>query len=460
MKLCSYTDTIVAMATGAGDAGIGIIRISGEKALAIADELFVAVNGKKASTFKTYTVHFGWIKHQNEIIDEVLLTVMRAPRTYTKEDVVEINSHGGIVSMRRILELVLAQGCRLAEPGEFTKRAFLNGRIDLAQAEAVLDVIRAKSDAALRVSVGQLKGALSSEISGIRKKILEALAPLEANIDFPDEGIGVVETRQVRSALQQAHARLTRLLEAASYGAVLRQGLHVVICGRPNVGKSSLLNALLRRERSIVTPVAGTTRDTIEEIIDIRGIPVRIVDTAGILEPRDLVEKKAVQRSKRHIAMADLVLLLVDGSRPLSQDDRLLMKACAKKAVCLVVNKVDLRQRIDSKYLTKRFGSCIFLSARKGKHINLLEDAIANRVLQGKVVAGESLVVTSARHSKILAHAQKCIAESLVSLDNSLSMEFVTEDLKESVHSLDQLLGTEFSDDLLEKIFGDFCVGK
>jgi len=460
VKLPHNTDTIVAMATGAGDAGIGIIRMSGDKALAIADALFVAANGKKASSFKTYTVHFGWVKDSNEIIDEVLVTVMRAPRSYTREDVVEINTHGGIIAMRRVLELALARGCRLAEPGEFTKRAFLNGRIDLAQAEAVLDIMRAQSDAALRVSMGQLEGALSSEISAIRNTILEALAPLEAMIDFPDEEIGAVETRQARLLVRQASERLSRLLKTTSYGAVLRQGLHVVICGCPNVGKSSLLNALVRRERSIVTSVAGTTRDTIEEIIDIRGIPVRIVDTAGILAPRNLVEKKAVHRAKHQIAMADLVLLIFDGSRPLRLSDRLLIKTCRKKSVCAVVNKIDLRQRIDTQYLVKHFGSCIALSARKGKHINLLEDAIAERVLQGTVVAGESVVVTNARHGAILRKTQKCIAESLVSLDNNLSLEFVTQDLKESVRSLDQLLGKEFSEDLLERIFGDFCIGK
>jgi len=460
VHISNNTDTIAAIATGSGDAGIGIIRISGQAALAIADGLFCAANGKKASTFKTHTIHFGWIKDNGAVIDEVLLTVMRAPRTYTTEDVVEINSHGGVLATRRILELVLTKGCRLAEPGEFTKRAFLNGRIDLAQAEAVIDVIRAKSDAALRVSVGQLKGALSAEISSIRRKILEALAPLEAAIDFPEEDLGVVQIQRVAGFLRQAHQRLARLLEAASYGSVLRNGLHVVICGCPNVGKSSLLNALLRRERSIVTPIAGTTRDTVEEVIDIRGIPVRIVDTAGILEPRDLIEKKAVQRSKRHIGMADLILLIFDGSRPLRRDDRLLMKACKRKAVCAVVNKIDLRQRLDADELRRSFGSFVALSARKGKHIDLLEDAIVQRVLRGTVDPGESLVVTNKRHSTIIAEAQKCIAESLVSLDNNLSIEFVTHDVKESVRLLDQLLGTEFSEDLLRRIFDDYCVGK
>ncbi|MDD5166249.1 MAG: tRNA uridine-5-carboxymethylaminomethyl(34) synthesis GTPase MnmE, partial [Candidatus Omnitrophica bacterium] len=284
-------DTIAAISTPPGESGIGIVRLSGKRALVIADEIFVSKDGGKVPGFKTYTTHYGWITQNAKVIDEVILTVMRAPRSYTKEDVVEINCHGGIVAMRAVLDLVLTKGCRLSLPGEFTKRAFLNGRIDLVQAEAVLDIIRAKTDSALRIGTEQLRGTLSGKINKLRQILLEMLVGIEANIDFPDEEITGVNLKRTLQKLNEINGILKEILDTARCGRIMREGIHVVICGKPNVGKSSLLNALLKQERSIVTPVAGTTRDTIEEVIDIKGLPVRIVDTAGILEPRDLIEK-------------------------------------------------------------------------------------------------------------------------------------------------------------------------
>ena len=469
MKLLGLNDTIAAISTPVGEGGIGIVRLSGKDALAIADDIFVSNDRKKPSSFKTYSTHYGWIidektrKRENEetnIIDEVILTVMRAPRSYTKEDIVEINCHGGIVALRAVLDLVLADGCRLAEPGEFTKRAFLNGRIDLAQAEAVLDIIRAKTDSALKVGVEQLKGALSKEINKIRSLLVDTLAGIEANIDFPEEEIGRTDFAGISKKLGQAGERLMRIIESSRQGKILREGIHVVICGKPNVGKSSLLNALLKQERSIVTPVAGTTRDTIEEIIDIKGIPIRIVDTAGILEPRDLIEKKAVARSRKHIVLADLVILMFDGSKKLSKDDGALIKRLRKRQVLAIINKMDLKQKIEKQEVLKNFKHTIEISAKKSKNINLLEEAIAQLFFKGKVLGSESVMISNLRHILPLKEAQKLIAEALDSLDNKLSLEFIAQDIKEALAHLDDILGKRFSEDLLEKIFSEFCIGK
>ncbi len=483
MAAYNLNDTIAAIATFVGESGIGIVRMSGKDALAIADKIFVSKDSKQPSQFKTYTTHYGWIvnrfassqvrkfassdlrtneltNQRTEIIDEVILTVMRAPKSYTKEDVVEINCHGGIVALRRVLDLVLENGARIALPGEFTKRAFLNGRIDLAQAEAVLDIIRAKTDSALKIGVAQLKGALSKEINKIREALLDILFILEANIDFPEEEISTVNLEDIAKKLGNLNDELMNILEGSKHGRVLREGVHIVICGKPNVGKSSLLNALLKQERSIVTPVPGTTRDTIEEIIDIKGIPIRIVDTAGILEPKDLIERKSVARSKGQIALADLVIFLCDGSKRLTREDLMLMGKLKKKAVIAAINKMDLRQRIERSEVLKRFKYTIDISAKKFKNINLLEEAIANLVYNGKASVPESAMVGNLRHIVILQEAQKLIADAVNSLDNKLSLEFISQDIKDALMHLDDISGKRFSEDLLDKIFSEFCIGK
>jgi len=476
-------DTIAAIATGVGESGIGIVRISGKDALSVADKIFFSKDNKKTSSFKAYTTHYGWIINQfsgskvlkfsnsdsgtneltnqrTEIVDEVILTVMRAPKSYTKEDIVEINCHGGIVALRRVLDLALENGCRLASPGEFTKRAFLNGRIDLAQAEAVLDIIRAKTDSALNMSVEQLRGLLSQQINKVRKTLLEILVMLEANIDFPEEEINKADLSGIAQKLNNINNELKNILDTARHGRILREGIRVVICGKPNVGKSSLLNALLKQERSIVTPVAGTTRDTIEEIIDIKGIPIRIVDTAGIIEPRDLIEKKAVQRSNRYISLADLVILLFDGSRRLAREDITLMKKIKGKNTLAVVNKMDLKQNIEIEKVRKSFTQAINISAKKLMNIGLVESAIADLVYEGRVCASEPVMVSNLRHIEAVKGAQKLIAEGLNSLDNKLSPEFIAQDIKEALGNLDDVLGRRFSEDLLERIFSEFCIGK
>lgn len=453
-------DTIAAIATSLGESGIGIVRISGKDALSIADRIFKSKNGKKPSGFKTYTTHYGWIIDKNQIVDEVILTVMRAPKSYTREDIVELNCHGGIVALRQVLELVLESGARVAKPGEFTKRAFLNGRIDLTQAEAVLDIIRAKTNSALKIGLEQLRGAVSYQLNNLRRKLLDILAILEANIDFPAEELGSVNLKQVYEKLNKVNNELKEILLGAKGGQLLREGIRAVICGKPNVGKSSLINALLKQERSIVTPIAGTTRDTIEEIMDIKGIPVRIVDTAGIIEPADLVAKKAVQRSKRYIEFADLIILLFDGSSRITKEDEVLIRRLKKKTTLAVINKIDLRQRIEKDKILHSFSHVIELSAKKLRNINLLEDKIANLVYNGKVSSYESTLLSNLRHIEALKEAQKLIAQTLVSLDNKLSLEFIAQDIKEAMGYLDDILGKKFSEDLLDKIFSEFCVGK
>jgi len=453
-------DTIAAIATGVGESGIGIVRISGKEALVIADKIFISRENKKPSSFKTYTTHYGWVAQGTRVTDEVILTIMRSPKSYTKEDIVEINCHGGIVALRQVLDLVLENGCRLAEPGEFTKRAFLNGRIDLAQAEAVLDIIRAKTDSALKISVRQLRGALSYRLNKIREVLLDVLSFLEANIDFPEEEINRINPEEVLQKLNTVNNELKDILDTAKQGRIFREGIHVVICGKPNVGKSSLLNALLKYERSIVTPLAGTTRDTVEEIIDIKGIPVRIVDTAGIVTPRDLIEKKAVQHSKRHIDSANLVILLFDGSRRLSKEDTALMRKIKRKNSLAIINKIDLKQRIERDKVQRRFGEVVNISAKKLKNIGLLESRIADLVYNGKIIRSESIMVNNLRHIEAVKRAKKLIAQAVNSLDNKLSLEFVAQDIKDSLGNLDDILGRRFSEDLLDKIFSEFCIGK
>jgi tRNA modification GTPase len=460
----NLNDTITAISTPLGESGIGIVRISGKDALAIADKIFLSKDSKKPSSFKTYTTHYGWVINpssvQREIIDEVILTVMRAPKSYTKEDIVEINCHGGIVALRRILDLVLENKARLADPGEFTKRAFLNGRLDLTQAEAVLDIIRAKTDSALKIGVQQLKGALSDKINKIRRTLLGMLSILEANIDFPDEEISPLNIKEMHKNLDNINNQLKDILDNSSVARIFREGISVVICGKPNVGKSSLLNALLRQERSIVTPVPGTTRDTIEEIIDIKGIPIRIVDTAGIIEPRDLIEKKAVRRSKKYIELADLVILVFDGSKRLNHEDEALIKKLKKKTVISVINKIDLKQKIQRQKISQRFNYVVDISAKKFKNINLFEDTIANLVYNGKVSSSESILVSNLRHVETIKAVKKLITETLNALDNKLSSEFIAQDIKDALMYLDDILGKRFAEDLLDKIFSEFCIGK
>ena len=457
----SEGDTIAAIATSPGEAGIGIVRISGSKALDIADTVFYAKNKAKPSSYKTHTVHYGWIgASAKEVVDEVLVTVMRAPATFTREDVVEINCHGGIVALRRALELVLDAGARLALPGEFTRRAFLNGRIDLSQAEAVLDVIKAKTDAALASGMQQLSGTLSRRVTAMRAGLIDVLAVIEAHIDFPDEELGEADILRLQDQTAAINRELRSLLDQARFGRIVREGIRAVICGAPNVGKSSLLNALVQKERSIVTPVAGTTRDVVEDCIDIRGIPMRIMDTAGLLEPRDLVERKAVAKAKECIKQSDLIILVLDGGKPMDTHTRSLMRMVAKAKTITVINKIDVKQRLRRQDVTAAFERVVEVSARHLRNMDALEAAIASFVFGGNVVFAEPFCVSNLRHIRELKDAQKCIAQASHSLDNGLSPEFTAQHMKDALGAFDDLLGKRFSQDLLDSIFSQFCIGK
>ena len=455
----NLNDTISAISTAQGQGGIGIVRLSGPQAILIASRIFAGPRKEKAGDFKSYAMHYGHIVDKEKIIDEVILSVMRKPRSYTRQDVVEINCHGGLVALTEVLDLTLKQGARLAEPGEFTKRAFLNGRIDLAQAEAVIDVICAKTDSALKVSLGQLSGRLSKEINKIRAKLINILVILEASIDFPEEGIDQ-DGSALADNINSVALEINKLLDNAPVGRILREGILAVICGKPNVGKSSLLNALLKKERSIVTPLAGTTRDTIEELIDIRGIPVRITDTAGILKPRDLIEKEAVKRSRDYIKSADLVIIIFDANKKLDKEDKKLIGEIKNKNAIAVINKIDLKNRIEEDQVSEVFPKVIRLCAKTGKNIDTLEDALYEVVLKGKPQAAESAIVSNLRHIQGLKNARKLIIEAQRSFERKIPPELTAQNLKEACSFLDKILGKSFSEDLLDRIFADFCIGK
>ncbi len=351
-------------------------------------------------------------------------------------------------------------GARLARPGEFTQRAFLNGRIDLAQAEAVLDIVRAKTDYALKISLEQLSGSLSKKLNQLRDGLLDSLSILEANIDFPDEDLAAVDLEVISTNLEHSNNALKLLLEGSKKGKIFREGIKAVICGKPNAGKSSLLNALLKCERSIVTPIAGTTRDTVEEVIDIKGIPIRIVDTAGIIEPRDLIERKAVSRSQQCIREADLVLLIFDGSRELSREDEVLIRKVKSKPTIVLINKIDLRQKVNHKEIARNFQRVVQISAKRQKNLDLLEDAIVQFVFDGKIKSGEQVWVSNLRHIQQLKKVQKSVLQAKRSVRINLPLELIAQDLKDAIGFLDEILGGRFSEDLLDRIFSEFCIGK
>lgn len=455
-------DTIAAIATAPGEGGIGIVRISGQKALKVADEIFRSMSGKTISEYKTRTLIYGNIVDGEDVIDEVLLAYMKGPNSYTAEDVIEINCHGGFISVKKILELVLSKDVRLADQGEFTKRAFLNGRIDLAQAEAIIDVINAKTEMAHTVAQSQLEGSLSKKIKDLRFGITEMLAHITVSIDFPDEDVEHITYNTLKEKSLELQKEINKLYDTAESGKILRDGLKTVIVGKPNVGKSSLLNAVLGENRAIVTDIPGTTRDVIEEFVNIKGIPLKIVDTAGIRETEDVVEKIGVEKSKEFFNSADLSIVVLDSSRELEIEDIEILEAVQPNKTIVLLNKTDLDQVIDIEKI-KQFvdeKNIITISALQHEGIEKIHDKIEDMVFEGTVRNSSDLVVTNSRHKDALYKAKQSISDALTAIDSYMPLDFIEVDFKNIWDYLGYINGDTVTEDLLDTIFSNFCIGK
>lgn len=454
-------DTIAAIATPIGEGGLAVIRISGAQALAVADRIFTPV-GKtsvKLSAAASHTIQFGHIARDGKTIDEVLAAVMRAPRTFTREDVVEITCHGGILSAKAVLDAALAGGARLAEPGEFTRRAFLNGRIDLAQAEAVADLIHSRTELALRAANEQLAGKLSQRVNQLRDEMLKTLAHVEAYIDFPEEDIAEETKAQLLNRLERGVAFMDELLRTANEGQILRKGIRGAIIGRPNAGKSSLLNQLLGHERAIVSPIPGTTRDTIEETANIRGLPVVFIDTAGLREARDEIEVEGIRRSHESLRKAEFILQIIDSSEPLSDADGAYLEEFAKQKRIIVCNKVDLPR----KFLKRDdFGDTVIvdISCKTGEGIEVLKDAIKNLIWSGEINTEMLQVAINSRHQDALNRARAATTRTIDALRSGSTLELVAMDLRIAVNAVGEIVGKTTTEDLLDTIFSQFCIGK
>ncbi len=463
MDKINLDDTIVAISTPIGEGGIGIVRLSGRDSIKIADRMFRSKDGKSVSGYESYTTHYGFIYNGAGEIDEVILTVMKAPRSYTKEDIVEINCHGGIVPLKEVLELSLKHGARLAQPGEFTKRAFLNGRIDLIEAEAVLDIIRAKTDLSLKYAMKQLEGGLSKRINLLKEKILDILADVEASIDFPEEDIDFSSDETQLKNIDSILNELNLLIDESKTGIILREGILAVICGKPNVGKSTLLNTLLKKERAIVTPVPGTTRDTIEESINIKGMQLRLVDTAGITETDNPVEIEGITRTKKYVEDADIILFLLDNNTPLEGDDAKIANLIeGSKNALVIINKIDLEPKLNLEKINEILPnrSIIKTCAKGGAGISDLEDEIAKLVFKGGVISSDEAIITNARHRDALVRTKDALIEAKEDTVNDKGAEFISIDIREALDSIGIIIGEVYTEELLERIFSKFCVGK
>ena len=456
-----YDDTIAAVATAMGEGGIGIVRISGENALSILEKVFCSVKNRPTENRKL-TYGFVTDNFTGEKIDEVMAVYMKAPHSYTAEDVVEIQCHGSIVSLRKILALVLKNGARLAEPGEFTKRAFLNGRLDLSQAEAVIDLVRAKSDKTFDVALSQLEGSFSKKIKEIRSDLVDILVNITVNIDYPDEDIEVITYENLISGLGNVKAKVDSLLATADTGRILREGLNIAIIGKPNVGKSSLMNALLRETRAIVTEIPGTTRDTIEEARTIRNIPVKLTDTAGIRHTDDVIEKIGIEKSKESFNKADLVIFMVDNSRPLDDEDREIIEYIGDRKVLAVINKTDLENRLDISEIKRKLPNGIFIETSMAREdgISRIEDEIENLVYGGKVKQNDSMMVTNVRHKALLEEASSALRDAASMAGAGEALEFLEIDVNRAYEALGEIIGEAVNEDIINEVFARFCLGK
>jgi tRNA modification GTPase len=458
-------DTIAAISTPMGEGAIAIVRLSGEEAFTIADRLFKGVGSKKLKDVPSHTIHYGHIIDPvtGETAEEVMVSVMRGPKTFTKEDVVEINCHGGLVSVNRVLQLVLNQGARLAEPGEFTKRAFLNGRIDLSQAEAVIDLIRAKTDRAMNVALNQMDGRLSRLIRKLRQEILETLAHVEVNIDYPEyDDVEEMTHRMLLEKSRFVQQEIEKLLQTSQQGKILREGLSTVIVGRPNVGKSSLLNSLVHENKAIVTDIPGTTRDVIEEYVNVRGVPLRLLDTAGIRETEDIVERIGVERSRQVLKEADLILLVLNYSDDFTEEDRNLFRAVEGMDVIVIVNKTDLPQKLDMvevRELASEY-KIVTTSLKEDEGIDELEEAISSLFFSGSIEAGDMTYVSNSRHIALLNQAKNAIEEAISGVEMGTPIDIVQIDLTRSWELLGEIIGDSVHESLIDQLFSQFCLGK
>jgi tRNA modification GTPase len=462
-------DTIAAVATPLGEGGLAVVRISGAKALAIADKCFLPVgqSSLKPSAAPTHTIQFGKIVRDGKTIDEVLLAVLRAPRTFTREDTVEVSCHGGILPAKLVLDTLLENGARLAEPGEFTRRAFLNGRIDLAQAEAVADLIHSRTELALAAANEQLAGKLSQRINQLRDEMMQTLAHVEAHIDFPDEDITPDTKEQLLKRLEHGLAFMDELLRTANEGQILRRGIRAAIVGRPNAGKSSLLNQLLGHDRAIVSPIPGTTRDTIEETANIRGLPVVFIDTAGLREARDEIELEGVRRSRESLARAEFILHVLDASEPLTSADEKYFAEFAGKKRILVVNKVDLprKLKLPLNFNVTGHGSrvkspIVDVSCLSGQGIEALKDSIKELVWSGEIRAEMLQVIINSRHQNALTRARAATQRTLDVLRAGETLELAAGELRIAINAVGEIVGKTTTEDLLDSIFSQFCIGK
>ncbi|MDN9009436.1 tRNA uridine-5-carboxymethylaminomethyl(34) synthesis GTPase MnmE [Brevibacillus laterosporus] len=455
-------DTIAGVATPMGEGGIAVIRVSGDDAISIVDKIYRGKN--KLSTVDSHTINYGALVDPvaNEQVEEVLVSVMKAPRTFTREDVVEINCHGGLISVEKVLDLVLEHGARLAEPGEFTKRAFLNGRIDLSQAEAVIDLIRAKTDKALKVALSQVEGKLSKLIKGLRQELIEAMAHIEVTLDYPEHDVEEFTQNFLLGKCEDVKQQVARLLQTAKQGKILREGLSTAIIGRPNVGKSSLLNSFVQEDKAIVTEIAGTTRDVIEEYVNVRGVPLRLIDTAGIRETDDIVEKIGVEKSRQILQQVDLVLLMVNYNEFLNDDDLAIFEAAKGLQVIIIVNKTDLPQKLDIDKVKEAFphAPLILTSIKEEKGIDQLEQAIAHLFFTGRVQQEDMTYVSNARHINLLRQAEQAMADAIDGVHQQMPVDMVQIDIKKAWELLGEVIGESVGEDLIDQIFSQFCLGK
>lgn len=455
-------DTIAAIATGLSEAGISIIRVSGDKALKIITEIFVGKNNRSVNDIKSYTMRYGHIvnKTTGEEIDEVIVTYMKGPKSFSGEDTIEINCHGGIISSNKILEEVVRVGCRIAEPGEFTKRAFLNGRIDLSQAEAVIDIIRAKTELSMKAALSQSEGRLSKEIKSLRHELLSVIAHIEATVDFPEDDLEEVTASNAEEKLTDILSIVDNLIKNADEGKILRDGISTVIVGKPNVGKSSLLNQLLSENRAIVTEVPGTTRDVIEEYINIEGIPVKIVDTAGIRETEDIVEKIGVEKTKEKINEADLIILMFDSSNELDAEDKEIIEYVRNKKYIILLNKSDIGGKLSSSELINLEASHIIeTSVKLGEGLVELRECIKAMFFNGDIKSAE-LLITNTRHKEALIRSKGAIEAGVAALKNTFAIDLASIDLRNAWAYLGEISGETLEEDIIDKIFSEFCIGK